>query len=141
MKGLSRFQVGVCVLHVPLCVAMMALALPSGCLACRGAVGSAVLRRAAVVPFRSAANMKSAPQPRRFSGIRNTASVNGALPGLARNVWDQEKQVGRRSMRQSIVSMHRLLQAAILFMPGHCAVSLLVTASSSVRARVPKADQ
>ena len=95
---MSRFQVGVCVLHVPLCVAMMALALPSGCLACRGVAGSAVLRRAAVVPFRSAANMKSAPQPRRFSGIRNTASVNGALPGLARNVWDQEKQVWPREL-------------------------------------------
>ncbi|KAK9836086.1 hypothetical protein WJX81_000189 [Elliptochloris bilobata] len=30
-------------------------------------------------------------EPRRFSGIRNTASVDGAVPGLARNVWDQHK--------------------------------------------------
>ena len=65
------------------------LTLPCGSLACRGLVGAAALRRAAFVQFKRS-YMK---EPKRFVGIRNTATVDGAVPGLARNVWDQHKLV------------------------------------------------
>lgn len=70
----------------------VSLSLPCGSFASKSFTGSATLRRAAILPFR---NVRPAvmTEPRRFTGIRNTATTEGTVPGLCTTVWETEKLV------------------------------------------------
>ena len=58
-------------------------------------------------------------EPKRFVGIRNTATVDGAVPGLARNVWDQHKLVSARAELQCFI-----LSACLLGSQWSCSLSI-----------------